>query len=72
MKSRETTLKEYEFYIKLERSLSENTHISYMHELHKLDLYLTQIGFTGNFIEVDTDMLREYIRHIASQDIAAT
>ena len=72
MKPRETTLKEYEAYIMLERSLSENTHISYMQELTKLDQYHDKIGFSGNFAEVDTDMLREYIRHIASQDIAAT
>ncbi|MBQ2575024.1 MAG: site-specific integrase, partial [Bacteroidales bacterium] len=72
MKPRETTLKEYEAYIMLERSLSENTHISYMQELTKLDQYLDKIGFSGNFAEVDTDMLREYIRNIASQDIAAT
>ena len=69
MEPRETTLKEYEYYIKLERSLSENTHISYMQELHKFDLYLKKIGFSGNFTEVDADMLREYIRHIASQDL---
>ena len=37
MKPRETTLKEYEAYIMLERSLSENTHISYMQKLTKLD-----------------------------------
>ena len=43
-----------------------------MQVLTKLDQYLDKIGFSGNFAEVDTDMLREYIRHIASQDIAAT
>ncbi|MBO4614003.1 MAG: site-specific tyrosine recombinase XerD [Bacteroidales bacterium] len=72
MDSRKNTLKEYESYIVLERSLSENTRVSYMQELQKFDLYLDKIGFSGNFAEVDTDMLREYIRHIASQDIAAT
>ena len=70
MKSRETTLTDYEYYLKLERSLSENTFVSYMQELHKLDAYFDEIGFSGDFTEADCDMLREYIRHIASQDIA--
>jgi len=72
MEPREATLKDYEFYIKMERSLSENTYVSYMQELHKFDQYLREIKFTADFTEVTTDMLREYIRHIAKKDIAPT
>ncbi len=72
MSSRAEILKEYEFYIKLERSLSENTHSSYMHELQKLDAYFDEIGYSGSFEEANADMLREYIRSIAKQDLAAT
>lgn len=43
-----------------------------MHELQKLDAYFDEIGYSGSFEDANADMLREYIRHIAKQDLAAT
>lgn len=72
MNNRATTLKEYEFYLALERSLSENTLLSYMQELTKFDTYLLQIGYEGSFEAVDSEMLREYVRYIAKLEIATS
>ncbi len=70
MQQRKDTLKDYEFYLKFERSLSDNTYLSYMHELKKFDSYLSEIQYSGGFESVNSDILREYVRHIAMQDIA--
>ncbi len=61
--------KEYHFYLKLEKSLSENTIVAYETDLQKLTNYLNEAHVKPE--EATTEHLRDYISEIAQLGIHA-
>lgn len=53
---------EFKYYLKLERGVSENTVVSYMYDLEKLEQFL---GAERSFLEVKDEDIRSFIHFIA-------
>lgn len=60
---------EYKYYLRLEKSLSENTVLAYLRDLDKLFVYLRDAGIRPE--EVQPEVLRDFVIEIASMGIHA-
>lgn len=56
-----TVLVEFQYYLKIERSLSENSIKSYLYDLQKLEDYLKKFDIQSSFLELDNQLLRHFI-----------
>ncbi len=54
-------LTEFQYYLKIERSLSENSIRSYMYDMQKLEDYLNKFEITTSLLELDNTFLRNFI-----------
>ena len=57
--------KGFKAYLQLERSLSENSVVAYLHDIEKLTAYLQQAGFTGGPKEIVLKDLEKFIQWIS-------
>jgi integrase/recombinase XerD len=60
---------EYKYYLRLEKSLSENTVLAYLRDLDKLFVYLHDAGIRPE--EAQHEALRDFVIEIASMEIHA-
>ena len=58
-------IKDYQFYLKIERGLSKNTIDSYTRDLEKLTLFLQENTIDLSPISIDSDTIKAFVYHIA-------
>jgi len=60
-------IKDYQFYLKIERGLSKNTIDSYTRDLEKLILFLEKNQINSSPISIDKDIIQRFIYQIAKE-----
>ena len=60
-------IKDYQFYLKIERGLSKNTIDSYTRDLEKLILFLEKNQIISSPISIDKDIIQRFIYQIAKE-----
>lgn len=65
MKNWENILTDFDFYIKLERSMSENTAKAYLSDMNKFVQFLEIKGYDLQPNQIDLDHLKNFIEYIA-------
>lgn len=65
-------IRQFEAYLKLERSLSSNSIEAYIHDIFKLNQFLEIKSISISPLEVKPDLLREFIRWINEMGLSAT
>ncbi|MFC4269405.1 site-specific tyrosine recombinase XerD [Polaribacter marinivivus] len=60
-------IKDYQFYLKIERGLSKNTIDSYTRDLEKLILFLEKNQIKSSPISIDKDIIQRFIYQIAKE-----
>lgn len=68
----ESYIKEFGNYLKLERSLSENSLEAYLHDIQKFSDYLEVAGLSIQPTEVKKDHIKKFLVYLAKLGIAAT
>lgn len=63
--------KGFRSYLKLERSLSENTVEAYLRDVSNLELFCVDLGYESP-INVNTDTLKKFIQQVAEIGLSAT
>ncbi|EAY27658.1 site-specific tyrosine recombinase XerD [Microscilla marina] len=65
-------IKEFGTYLKLERSLSENSLEAYLHDIQKFSDYLEMAGLSILPAEVKADHIKKFLSYLAKLGIAAS
>ncbi|WP_299454730.1 site-specific tyrosine recombinase XerD [uncultured Microscilla sp.] len=65
-------IKEFGTYLKLERSLSENSLEAYLHDIQKFSDYLEMAGLSMLPAEVKADHIKKFLSYLAKLGIAAS
>lgn len=68
----ESYINEFGTYLKLERSLSENSLEAYLHDIQKFNDYLEVAGLNLQPAEVKKDHIKKFLAYLAKLGIAAT
>lgn len=68
----ESYISEFGTYLKLERSLSENSLEAYLHDIQKFNDYLEVAGLSLQPTEVKKDHIKKFLAYLAKLGIAAT
>ena len=68
----ESYINEFGTYLKLERSLSENSLEAYLHDIQKFNDYLEVAGLNLQPAEVKKDHVKKFLAYLAKLGIAAT
>ncbi|HAS43501.1 MAG TPA: site-specific tyrosine recombinase XerD [Microscillaceae bacterium] len=68
----QTYIKEYGVYLKLERSLSENSLQAYLRDIQKFQEYMELVGADIAPKDVSTDQIRKFLTYLAKLGIAVS
>jgi len=67
----ESLIREFIQYLRLERSLSDNTLAAYEHDVRMLADYLTHAGFGGSILKAGPEELRSFVAHLHALGMSA-
>jgi len=67
----ENQIKQFQYYLKIERSLSSNTQLAYVQDIEKLRRYLKQTFPDLDPSSVQLDHLRSFVESLAALEISA-
>jgi integrase/recombinase XerD len=67
----ENQIKQFQYYLKIERSLSSNTQLAYVQDIEKLSRYLEQTFPGVGPVAVKLEHLRAFVNSLASLEISA-
>jgi len=67
----ENQIKQFQYYLKIERSLSSNTQLAYVQDIEKFSRYLEQNFPELGPAQVRLDHLRSFVNNLASLEISA-
>lgn len=60
-------LKEYQYYLKIERGMTQNTIVSYALDVQKLIDYLDEFQIDKSVENISEETLREFVYHTTKQ-----